>query len=90
MTEKEYRRLCEASGYVAMASRAVSDDVRVEVLLRAYNILDKLTNQLAADPWKEDPAFPVCDWQAEVANDDTHSGYLDWVEHQKVMLTAND
>ena len=29
--------------------------------------------------WDEDPELPVCDWQLEVANDDTRLGYWAWV-----------
>lgn len=33
--------------------------------------------------WDEHPDFPVSDWQAEVADDDTRAGYWDWVLSQK-------
>ncbi|MGE4306678.1 MAG: hypothetical protein AB7E24_21920 [Novosphingobium sp.] len=29
--------------------------------------------------WSEDPEYPLADWQAEVANDDTRLGYWAWV-----------
>ena len=29
--------------------------------------------------WGEHPDYPVVDWQAEVANDDTRLGYWAWV-----------
>jgi len=29
--------------------------------------------------WGEDPDWPVCDWQTEVANDDTRQSYREWV-----------
>lgn len=29
--------------------------------------------------WGEDPRYPVSDWKYEVANDDTRSGYWEWV-----------
>jgi hypothetical protein len=35
--------------------------------------------------WHEDPAYPVEDWKYQVANDDTRSGYADWVEHEREM-----
>lgn len=35
------------------------------------------------NPWKEDPIYPVKDWQYEVANNDTRLGYQEWVKHQK-------
>lgn len=31
------------------------------------------------DPWAEDADYPVADWQHEVANGYTRSGYVDWV-----------
>ena len=43
---------------------------------------EKLVQQ-DSDPWKEDPDYPVSDWQYEVANDDTRAGYLDWVESKR-------
>ena len=30
--------------------------------------------------WGEHPDFPVCDWQDEVASDETRLGYWIWVE----------
>lgn len=30
--------------------------------------------------WGEHPDFPVADWQYEVSNGDTRSGYWEWVE----------
>jgi len=32
--------------------------------------------------WDSDPRFPVEDWKAEVANDETRTGYWAWVEHK--------
>ena len=33
------------------------------------------------DYWKdEDPDFPLSDWQMEVANGDTRSGYWEWAQ----------
>ncbi len=37
----------------------------------------------------EHPTFPRADWQYEVANGDTLSGYWAWVEH-KLWEMAND
>ena len=31
-----------------------------------------------ADPWAEDPRYPLVDWRYEVANDDTRLGYREW------------
>lgn len=31
------------------------------------------------DGWNEDSEYPIADWQAEVANDDTRLGYWAWV-----------
>ena len=31
------------------------------------------------DGWSEDPEYPIADWEAEVANDDTRLGYWAWV-----------
>ncbi len=33
-------------------------------------------------PWEDDPRFPVADWQYEVANGDTRSGYREWVTNK--------
>ena len=33
--------------------------------------------------WDEADDFPLCDWQTEVANDDTRLGYWDWVRAQR-------
>ncbi|OAN53645.1 hypothetical protein A7Q26_05575 [Sphingobium sp. TCM1] len=38
-----------------------------------------------ADPWSDDPDHPVEDWKIEVANDDTRSGYLDWVVTRRFL-----
>lgn len=38
--------------------------------------------------WDDDPAYPVEDWRAEVANDDTRLGYTAWVGHQKETREA--
>lgn len=35
------------------------------------------------DVWASDEEFPVSDWQAEVAANNTRLGYWDWVEHQR-------
>ena len=32
--------------------------------------------------WDSDPRFPVEDWEAEVANDETRTGYWAWVEYR--------
>lgn len=34
------------------------------------------------DYWSVHPHFTVADWQAEVANGDTRTGYHEWVEGQ--------
>jgi hypothetical protein len=35
--------------------------------------------------WDEDPEYKVRDWRAEVANDDTRLGYLEWATHQREL-----
>jgi len=37
------------------------------------------------NPWEEDQKYPVADWKYEVANDDTRSGYVDWVRSKRAM-----
>lgn len=32
--------------------------------------------------WDEYETYPVADWQYEVANGDTRSGYWDWVKRK--------
>ena len=32
--------------------------------------------------WEPDTEYPVCDWKAEVAADETRLGYWDWIEAQ--------
>lgn len=34
-------------------------------------------------PWDEHPLYPLEDWKAEVANDDTRLGYLEWCAHKE-------
>jgi hypothetical protein len=34
------------------------------------------------NPWKENPYYPVSEWQDEVQSDNTRLGYFDWVQHQ--------
>ena len=41
------------------------------------------TKTLAPDYWGEDPEFPVSDWRHEVAEDNTRSGYWEWVAAQR-------
>lgn len=36
--------------------------------------------------WKNDPAHPVADWKAEVANNDTRLGYSDWIRARSEIL----
>jgi len=33
--------------------------------------------------WDEHPLYPLEDWKAEVANDDTRLGYLEWCAHKE-------
>lgn len=36
------------------------------------------------DVWSiDDTEFPVSDWQAEVANNDTRLGYFEWLQHRR-------
>ncbi|CAM5611903.1 hypothetical protein ACFSUK_04495 [Sphingobium scionense] len=42
------------------------------------------------DHWDEDSGYPVKDWKAEVANDDTRLGYRDWVDARSEMLASED
>ncbi len=39
--------------------------------------------RLPENLWKEDPLYPMSDWQLEVANKDTLRGYWEWVESKK-------
>lgn len=38
--------------------------------------------------WREHEKYPLSDWQAMVANDDTRLGYWDWVVTQIEMETG--
>lgn len=40
--------------------------------------------------WDSDPCFPVEDWQAEVANNETRIGYWAWVENRIDMAEEED
>lgn len=40
--------------------------------------------------WGELPDYPVADWQAEVADDNTRQGYWEWVESKLEDADAND
>lgn len=35
--------------------------------------------EMCGGRWGSHPKFPVEDWQAQVANNDTRLGYWDWV-----------
>ena len=35
--------------------------------------------------WGEHPQYPLCDWRFEVNNNDTRSGYWDWVVDKMEM-----
>ncbi|HEX7781206.1 MAG TPA: hypothetical protein VF509_00205 [Sphingobium sp.] len=61
-------------GWCAVFVDRIEYDATSEALARA------LRPVAHRDPWVEDPAHPVRDWQGEVANDDTRLGYLDWVD----------
>lgn len=39
--------------------------------------------------WGEHPTFPLADWRAEVASDDTRLGYWEWVANQ-LEIHGND
>lgn len=32
--------------------------------------------------WRNHPTYSLCDWQIEVANDDTRLGYAEWCLHK--------
>ena len=40
---------------------------------------------MSRDHWNDIPGYPVSDWQAEVASNDTRLGYGDWAENQYDM-----
>jgi hypothetical protein len=40
--------------------------------------------------WDDNHVYPVDDWKAEVADDDTRLGYRDWVEARSEMLACDD
>ena len=37
----------------------------------------------APSHWDDDPDWPVCDWQTEVANNDTRQSYHEWAASQR-------
>lgn len=39
--------------------------------------------------WAEHPDYPVADWQAEIANDDTRQSYFQWVA-SAILLDAEE
>ena len=41
------------------------------------------------DTWKENPDFPLTDWQYEVANGDTLKGYRQWAEDNESIDSHN-
>jgi hypothetical protein len=47
---------------------------RIEV-----GVTPQIPIQETSDRWQEDPAHPMSDWQAEVANRETVRGYQNWV-----------
>jgi len=56
---------------------------------RLVNIVDRALRfepplrERVLDVWGEDPDYHKSDWKLEVANDDTHAGYWEWVEMQR-------
>lgn len=60
------------------ALRRVCDDAFSdgEGAMRSYLAATDVADD---DPWGEHPDHPVTDWQYEVANGDTRSGYRAWV-----------
>lgn len=50
-----------------------------QMLERALNGGSNSGSAKAHEHWSENPAYPLADWQAEVANADTRLGYWDWV-----------
>jgi hypothetical protein len=58
---------------------------RTEVLEHLHSRRSAEETRAAAAPsqWDEDPDFLVKDWQYEVANDDTRSGYRQWVASRR-------
>ncbi|PZU06053.1 hypothetical protein [Sphingomonas sp.] len=68
---------------VVFADRIIIETTR-EALSKA---LAGANLMIRADPWGDDPAYPVDDWKIEVANDDTRLGYLDWVEARRSLAT---
>ncbi len=46
--------------------------------------------ELGTNFWGSDEKFPVSDWQAEVANDDTRLGYWDWVLVQRDLAEDDE
>lgn len=76
------RRDSFGGGWCAIfADRIVFETTR-EALSRALESENLMTR---ADAWADDPAHPVEDWKIEVANDDTRSRYLDWVESRRSL-----
>ena len=43
----------------------------------------------AYGPWAEHPDYPLIDWKAEVANDDTRLGYWAWVASRADQARAS-
>jgi hypothetical protein len=68
--------------FIENATPEVPWRTEVFVQLRSHMGAEPEPVAPAPSPWDEDPDFPVQDWQYEVANDDTRSGYLDWVTSQ--------
>lgn len=64
-------------GWCAIFSDRIEIEMTREALSKA---LDGRTVTARPDPWAGDPAHPADDWKAEVANDDTRLGYLDWIK----------
>jgi hypothetical protein len=74
---------------VAPGDWEASDDAGIE-LLHSFAAFD--WNVLPAerpDHWAEDREFPVADWRAEVADDNTRQSYVDWVASQRGELADN-
>lgn len=64
------------------------DGVLGKLMYAAKAALRQKRRMLGGGPG-EDPEYPRCDWQYEVANGDTSRGYWDWVDVNK-EIDEND
>lgn len=91
LQHSKYRRIANLSKALEMPAADLAEEMtRLEQgkssdMLLAWRVAHVLEMEdvVFPDPWTQDEKHPLCDWQFEVANDNTRLGYIDWVLAQR-------